>query len=422
MGPAYRGRSTFNALEKHVSETTRLSTQRGRTEASFAQPGALVLSGPEGILFDFNYGCRVQVPVDGWRVRMLDIDANTLVFDQPVEANVTVASRCKYYARFRLEVLDGERLVFAHDYDARGKQVIVRMGSSALGDSLAWMPIIDEFRERRQCVLFVVMPRHLQPLYRAGYPHLRLVTEDEIRDETFYATYHVGLFSPYADRDHQPTDPRISSMQDAVSHMLGLPCKERKPNLIADDTTRRIKERYVCIATQATAQCKYWNNPRGWPILIDYLKARGYRVLCIDRDKEYGNSGFVNKAPEGAEDFTGDKPLQERVNLLRHADFFIGLGSGLSWLAWAWGIPVVLISGFSHPSMEFRTPYRVINFHACNSCFNDTTTEFDPKNFAWCPRRVGKPQPFQCTAVITPEFVMRAVDRLIRDHAFDQAA
>jgi autotransporter strand-loop-strand O-heptosyltransferase len=408
-------------LEQHVSETSSQSMQRGRTETAFARPGVLAMNGPEGILYDFNYGCRVQVPVDGWRVRMLDIEANSLVFDQAVEANVTVTSRCKYFTRFRLEVIDGERIVFSHDYDARGKQVIMRMGSTALGDSLAWIPIIDAFRERHQCVLFVVIPKHLQPLYRAGYPQLRLVTEDEIRDETFYATYHIGLFSPYSDRDHQPTDPRISSMQDAISHMLGMPCMEREPNLVVADTTRQIKERYVCIATQATAQCKYWNNPRGWPTLIAYLKTLGYRVLCIDRDKEYGNAGFINTMPEGAEDFTGERPLQERVSLLRHADFFIGLGSGLSWLAWASGIPVVLISGFSHPSMEFRTPYRVINFHACNSCFNDTTTEFDPGNFAWCPRRFDKLQPFQCTAVITPEFVMRVVDKLMRDHAPGQA-
>jgi autotransporter strand-loop-strand O-heptosyltransferase len=43
------------------------------------------------------------------------------------------------------------------------------------------------------------------------------------------------------------------------------------------------------------------------------------------------------------------------VDLLRHASFFIGLGSGLSWLAWASGIPVVLISGFSLPNSEFYT-------------------------------------------------------------------
>jgi autotransporter strand-loop-strand O-heptosyltransferase len=79
-----------------------------------------------------------------------------------------------------------------------------------------------------------------------------------------------------------------------------------------------------------------------------------------------------------------------------------------------------MISGFSHPSTEFHTPYRVINFHGCNSCFNDTTTEFDAQNFGWCPRRADKPQPFQCTAVITPEFVMRVVDKLIAERGLTQ--
>jgi hypothetical protein len=30
-----------------------------------------------------------------------------------------------------------------------------------------------------------------------------------------------------------------------------------------------------------------------------------------------------------------------------------------------------MISGFTHPVTEFATPYRVINYHACNSCSND---------------------------------------------------
>jgi autotransporter strand-loop-strand O-heptosyltransferase len=44
----------------------------------------------------------------------------------------------------------------------------------------------------------------------------------------------------------------------------------------------------------------------------------------------------------------------------------VGLSSGLSWLAWAAGTPVVMIAGFTHPTNEFATPYRVINYHACN--------------------------------------------------------
>jgi autotransporter strand-loop-strand O-heptosyltransferase len=405
-----------------MNETETRHTQRGRTETEFAQPGIPSQTGPEGILYDFNYGCRVQVPVDGWRVRMTDLDTFNVLLDETVEANAVITSRRKYFVRFLLEVFDGKRLVFHHSFDATHQKVLIHMRSLALGDSLAWLPVIDAFREQHQCEIHVPLPAHLEALYRDSYPHFRIATEAvaDRNTHTYYATYYVGLFKPFSERDHQPTDPRVSNLQDIAAYLLGVPCQERKPNLDIADKTRSVPERYVCIATQATAQCKYWNNPRGWATLIEHLKARGYRVLCIDRDKRYGTAQHINTMPEGAEDFTGNRPLQERVSLLHHADFFIGLGSGLSWLAWAAGTPVVMISGFSHPSTEFHTPYRVINFHGCNSCFNDTTAEFDSENFAWCPRRFDKPQPFQCTSIITPEFVMRVVDKLIAERGLAQ--
>ena len=86
-----------------MSETAIRSTQRGRTESEFAKPGIPALTAPEGILYDFNYGCRVQVPVDGWRVRMTDLDTFNVLFDETVEANAVVTSRRKYFVRFLLE-------------------------------------------------------------------------------------------------------------------------------------------------------------------------------------------------------------------------------------------------------------------------------------------------------------------------------
>jgi autotransporter strand-loop-strand O-heptosyltransferase len=136
------------------------------------------------------------------------------------------------------------------------------------------------------------LAKHLQPLFRDGYPHLQIATEDELdrRKNTYYARYYLGLLKPFSERDHQPTDPRVSNMQDMMAHLLGVPRQERRPNVVIADKTRTIAERYVCIATQATAQCKYWNNPRGWPTLIEHLKTLGYRVLCVDRDTRYGNA------------------------------------------------------------------------------------------------------------------------------------
>jgi len=114
----------------------------------------------------------------------------------------------------------------------------------------------------------------------------------------------------------------------------------------------------------------------------------------------HGEGLVWNHIPPGAEDETGDQPLQERGRWLRHAEFFVGLSSGLSWLAWAAGTPVVLISGFTHPINEFETPYRVINYHVCNSCWNDPQHVFDHGDFLRCPRHKGTPRQFECTRAI----------------------
>jgi hypothetical protein len=124
------------------------------------------------------------------------------------------------------------------------------------------------------------------------------------------------------------------------------------------------------------------------------------------------------------------------------AEFFIGVASGLSWLAWCCRKPIVLISGFSRPSMEFKTPYRIYNEeNLCNDCWGDTSIPFWHHAWGWCPR-VDKviheltdqieasptieekqmvlmkrdeeeAKKFSCTLNITAERVNRTIDRLI---------
>ena len=77
-----------------------------------------------------------------------------------------------------------------------------------------------------------------------------------------------------------------------------------------------------------------------------------------------------------------------------------------------------MISGFTHPTNEFATPYRVINWHACNSCWNDVRHRFDHKDFLWCPRHAGTPRQFECTRLITAGAGDRDVETHTRaDHA-----
>lgn len=118
--------------------------------------------------------------------------------------------------------------------------------------------------------------------------------------------------------------------------------------------------------------------------------------------------------PAGAEDFSGKYNLIDRVNQLAYADFFIGMPSGLSWLAWAADIPVVLISGISEPWCEFSSAYRVYNPLVCHGCYNDLRVNC--LHIADCIHHHGTPQAYECSKNISARQVIAAIARLIADH------
>ena len=367
--------------------------------------------GPDGIRYDFNAGCRVVLPPGQWRVRLTDLDTGNTVFETALEGG-RIGSRKHYFIRFRIDVWSEGELCFTHEYRAAGRDVLIEFPVDTLGDTIAWFPYAARFQQQHGCRLTCAMSPKLIPLFRDAYPEIAFVDYGQPRTTEFYATYKPIFYFNDVEHLHQPYDYHLVGLAGNAAHILGVDPSEARPRLVIPAGPRPIPERYVVIAAQSTAQAKYWNNPQGWPEIIGFLKDHGYRVVCIDASPLVGAGLVWNHIPFGAEDQTGLRPLTERAHWLRHADFFIGLSSGLSWLAWATGIPVVLISGFTLPSNEFATPYRVINLHACNSCFNDVRLTFDKTDRLWCPRLAGTPRQFECTRLITVQQVRQAIQRI----------
>jgi autotransporter strand-loop-strand O-heptosyltransferase len=374
-------------------------------------------AGPAGLSFDFNFGVRLVLPQAGqdrpWRVRLCDIETGNVLFETVTADACLVSSSKRYFVRFRLEVWQADESVFTHDYDAKGRAVLIAFPVGTLGDIVAWFPYAVRFQAEHGCQLTCAMSALLIPLFRDAYPHIRFVTHEEVEPERFYASYRIGLFFDDDGAVWQPCDFRLVGLARTAGHILGVDPEPKPPRLAFADRSRPLPEPYVCIAVQSSSQCKYWNNPRGWRTVVEHLKARGYRAVCIDQRPAHGQGLIWTHIPHGAEDETGDRPLTERARWLHHAAAFVGLSSGLAWLAWAAGTPVVMISGFTHPSNEFATPYRVINYHACNSCWNDPRHRFDHHDFLWCPRHAGTPRQFECTRLITPEQVIAALARAL---------
>lgn len=379
--------------------------------------------GAGSIRYDFNEGARIVLPARDagrWRVRLRDLDTGNILFESE-NRGALVRSSKRYYIRFGIEVWDvsdvgAATLVLAHEYDAYGQDVLIHFPIGTLGDTLAWLSYAARFWQVNGCRLTCTLSPLLIPLLRDGYPNIRFVTPEIVGEQKLadraYATYCLGLFFDDNDCVFQPTDFRQVGLHRTAAYILGVDPAEEAPTLVLPDESRPIEQPYVCIAVQSSTQSKYWNNPDGWRGVIAFLKQRGYRVICIDQRPVSGRGLIWTHIPHGAEDETGDRPLTERGRWLRHAAAFIGLSSGLAWLAWAARTPVVMISGFTHPTNEFATPYRIINWHTCNSCWNDVRHRFNHDDFLYCPRQAGTPRQFECSRLITVAHVVSMLQRL----------
>ena len=378
-----------------------------------APAGQPTQSGPHGIRFDFNEGCRVLLPPADkpWHVVLRDLDTGNVLFRTEL-ASGAVNSTKRYYVRFRIEVAQDGQPVLTHDFDATGREVLVLLPVGTLGDTIGWLPYAIRFQRKHNCRLTLGIAERLIPLFEGAYPDVTFVPHEKAKVENYYATYYVGLFFDDEGNTWQPCDFRLVGLHRTAGYILGVDPAEEPPSLSPIEEGRPIAEPYVVIATQSTTQCKTWNNPYGWRDVIQFLKQHGYRVICIDQKPVHGTGLVWNHIPHGAEDETGDRSLLERARWMKHAAFFVGLSSGLSWLAWAAGTPVVMISGFTHPTNEFTTPWRVINYHTCNSCWNDVRQRFDHKDFLWCPRHAGTARQFECTRLITAEQVKDTIRRI----------
>ncbi len=365
-------------------------------------------TGIPGLRLDFNCGLRLQLPAGDWHVRISDWDTETLFLDETASETILVSLE-NYYIHWQVEVYNHGTLVFAHLFDPEEQSVcFAAMDDCALGDALSFLPYIGAFREKYRSRITCHLPLFLQGIARRCYPDLAFA---ERIPEDSYATYflNTGLdhfISLPLDGHHVPLH-HIGMLTLGLSHPAPMPRPEPGP--------RAIPEPYVCIGVQASTTAKGWHYPDGWNILCRHLKELGYRVLCIDRDRQCQDFGPLVSLPEEAEDFTGNHPLEARADLLAHAEFFVGLSSGLAWLANLVRCPVVLIGGFSYYWHEFPEAYRVYNRFSCHGCVNDDRVDYF-SNF--CPRHPqGSPSRLECSRSISPRQVIRAVQELLDDRA-----
>ena len=271
-----------------------------------------------------------------------------------------------------------------------GKRVFVVFESKSLGDSIAWIPYCLEFQETYKC--HVVVSSFKNELFEKVYPELEFVGRG-VTVHNIVAQVELGWFW---NKNSEPTHPATIPLQQAASNILALEHTEIEPRIAFTPDSRPVVNEYICISTRSTAQCKHWYY---WPELIQRLKSMGYRVFEMSQEAD----------DYGAEKLD-DTSLENVMNYLHHADMFIGLSSGISWLNWGIGKHTVMISNFTAADHEFQSRCtRITNPEVCNSCWNNPKFKFNKGDWNWCPEHEDTPRHFECHKSISMETVLEAI-------------
>ena len=397
------------------------------------------------ICFDFNYGARVFIPKESKnvRVQIRDTDTGILHVNQLCnniegeEQDLYISTKIKYFVNWDIYIFDvvTAKVVMHHVFniDKDNRDIAIEMPfKGALGDTIAWFAMVAQFAKLHDKTrINLLMNESCHNLFDwSKYPNIYIKNKDyfELRhiQKGLYATYRISMYYGNEKEDdvyNNPVDYRISGLAKIASNILGMYDVDLVKPAIAPrlEEARRTKgHKYVVIATKTTCHVKHWLNPLGWNTVVEYLQSLGYLVYCIDRDDcvfghEKGNESHFSAfyTPSKALDYTGKISLSSRLNFIKHAELFIGLSSGLSWLAWLTETPVVMISNFTAAHNEFYTPYRVMNRTVCNSCWNDSRHKFINSDWFYCPRHRNDTHAHECQRMISSQMVIDMINKAL---------
>lgn len=366
------------------------------------------------IIIDYNNGCKVEILGSinkKYNIKFINKKTNQLVYETNINNNMWCSTSIVYYVDWHVKVtdLDTKKVLDFHA-DLNGKRIRIINESPSLGDYISWMPFVDLFQKTHDCIVDFYTPN--KEIFNSSYTNINFFDYNHLihNISSYYATYKIGCFQ-YEDRSLSPKDYREQNLQQIAAEILGLNYKDTKPNLLVKNTTRNIEDKYVCISTASTAGCKHWQNETGWQETVNYLNELGYKVVVLQKEPlNYMDLKGLNNIihPE-------TKTLDDVVNWLYNCEFFIGLSSGVSWLAWAINKKVILISGFTKKYNEFFTPFRVINESVCNGCWNNPKHKFDAGDWNWCPIYKNTNKQFECSKQITFEMVKIQINKLLNN-------
>ena len=353
----------------------------------------------------FNEGPKVQTygsRNQEYFVEFIDARDNKVIHSSTIKNNMWTVCSKQYYIPWIIKI-NGK---IEHKFDLTEKLVKITFDSKSVGDTLAWAPQILEFQKKHKCKVIASTFHNEWFENLEEYKNITFIKPDTPIET--YTQYKIGWFKKEGQWDFNEkthTQPNTVPLIQTITDILDLPYKEINKGIDFIPGKRPIKGKYICIGPRSTAGLKEWPHSN-WRGLAKRLYKKGYKVVNLSYE------GFVGTNIINKQKLSWEKTF----NYLHHADLFIGLGSGLSWVNWALNNKTVMINNFIPLGFEFTKKLtKIENTSVCNNCWVNKDHIFDAGDWDWCPKNKGTKDQHICHKSITVDQVYSEILNLLDD-------
>lgn len=278
-----------------------------------------------------------------------------------------------------------------------GKEILMHLDSFCLGDTICFSSMIYKFMDIHKPSK-LILSTFLPHLFEFDDNRIEIVkSSDPNKSVIADQLINIGY-------DKNSLEHTKFGMFYAVKDTMRIPL-DTLPGKVPVKRLKRVKnDKKIVIAPESLKKIAKWDyfGSKGWQTVIDYLNSNGYEVYNVS----YENTLNLR----GVHQYNGFKDINVALGHILSARIFIGLSSGLSWLAWAYDVPVVMISNFTRSWNEFDC-YRVNNPVGCNGCFN-----IFQNIKSHCPIFEGTMRENECHKKITPDMVINQIDLALSEN------
>lgn len=274
-----------------------------------------------------------------------------------------------------------------------GKVILMHLDSFCLGDTICFSSLIDCFIDYHKPE-YVYVSTFFPHLLKSNNPKYEFINANQDKFYEVDKLLDVGY-------DKKKMSHTFGGMFYAAKDTMKLPqsTKPVKPPVIPKE--RKIIENKVTIGPETIKEISQWNykGNQGWQEVVDALHNGFYSVYNVSYENTMNLQNVIG--------IHGHDDINVAIDHIVSSRFFVGLSSGLSWLAWAYDVPVVMISNFTRKENEFEC-FRVDNTSICNSCFN-----IFPNIKSKCPLFLGTERENECHNLLTSQDVINKINEVI---------